>query len=137
MIALLPAAGSPALAETSDPLSHISASRLKSFLTCRLRFFYEKVLKLPCPTNPGAQVGKAVHEGLQLFHKAQWRGTDLTRPALMEQYRAGYARLETESEVAYKDPGQRQEALEAGERLLQPGPSFLKRKLPQIVRFHT
>jgi putative RecB family exonuclease len=119
MIALLPAVGSPALAETSDPLSHLSASRLKSFLTCRLRFFYEKVLKLPCPTNPGAQVGKAVHEGLQLFHKAQWRGTELTRPALMEQYRAGYARLETESEVAYKDPGQRQESLEAGERLLQ------------------
>ncbi len=118
MIALLPATGSPALAETSDPLSHLSASRLKSFLTCRLRFFYEKVLKLPCPTNAGAQVGKAVHEGLQLFHKAQWRGTELTRPTLLDQYRAGFVRLESESEVAYKDTDHRRESQEAGERLL-------------------
>ena len=54
-----------------DPLGYLSASRLKSFLTCRLKFFYEKVLGLKVPASPALQVGKAVHAGLQHYNLAR------------------------------------------------------------------
>ena len=60
----------------NDPLAYVSPSRLKSFLTCRLRFFFEKVLGLPSPSSPNLLIGKAVHEGLQQYYKAMWRGED-------------------------------------------------------------
>lgn len=50
----------------NDPQEYMSASRLKSFLTCRLKLFQEKVLSLPAPISPNLQIGKAVHVGLVL-----------------------------------------------------------------------
>ena len=46
--------------QPSDPLSYLSVSRLKSFLSCRLKFYYEKVRGLRPPTSPNFQIGKAV-----------------------------------------------------------------------------
>jgi len=55
-----------------------SASRLKSFLTCRLKFYYEKVLGIKTPSSPNLHIGKAVHAALEHYHQATWRGATPT-----------------------------------------------------------
>ena len=100
-----------------DPLAYLSHSRLKSWLTCRLRFFYEKVLGLKAPATPALQTGKAVHAGLQHFHMAKWRGGDASPEATQQAYAKAYGELETEAPVDYGDKD-RQECLETGSRVL-------------------
>jgi putative RecB family exonuclease len=101
-----------------DPLEYMSASRLKSFLTCRLRFFYEKVLQLPAPTSPNLQIGKAVHAGLEGLNKAQWDGQDPTNEHIIDLYHQAYAKLEQEDEVDYGNKT-RESCIETGERTLK------------------
>ena len=100
-----------------DPLAYLSASRLKSFLTCRLRFFYEKVLGLKAPASPALQIGKATHAGLQHFHMAKWRGGDATREATQQAYAKAYGELEAQDPVDYEDK-EREDCVETGSRVL-------------------
>jgi putative RecB family exonuclease len=109
-----PASPQPA----GNPLEYVSASRLKSFLTCRLKFYYEKVLGLPAPSSPNLQIGKAVHAGLEAFHHAKWEGGDSSTPAVVEAYHAAYKRLEDEDPVDYGDKD-REDCIAIGERTLR------------------
>lgn len=100
-----------------DPLAYISASRLKSFLSCRLRFFYEKVLGLKAPASPALQVGKAVHAGLQHFNLARWRGGDTSPAATLQAYDKAYGELEVQDPVDYEGKD-RTECIDTGRRVL-------------------
>ena len=100
-----------------DPLAYISHSRLKSWLTCRLRFFYEKVLGLKSPASPALQVGKAVHAGLQHYHLARWQGGDTSPVKTQEAYAKAYGELEVQDPVDYGDKD-RQECVDTGSRVL-------------------
>lgn len=100
-----------------DPLAYLSASRLKSFLTCRLRFFYEKVLGLKAPASPALQVGKAVHAGLQHFNLARWRGGDASSAATQQAYDKAYGELEVQDPVDYEGKD-RAECIDTGRRVL-------------------
>lgn len=101
-----------------DPLAYLSASRLKSFLACRLRFFYEKVLGLKTPSSPSLQIGKAVHAGLQNYHMARWRGGDTSPESVLNSYHQSYLELEGEEHVEYggKD---RDECIDTGRRVME------------------
>lgn len=107
------------LERIADPLAYVSPSRLKSFLTCRLRFFFEKVQGLPAPSNPSLQIGKAVHEALQHYHKALWRDTDASVEAVVAAYQEAYERLESNDPVTYRDEDFRQQCADTGERVLR------------------
>ena len=85
-----------------DPLAYVSPSRLKSFLTCRLRFYYEKVLGLKAPNSHNLQIGKAVHAGLQFFHKAVWRGKEASAEAVAGEYAKQYGEIEKQAPVDYE-----------------------------------
>lgn len=100
-----------------DPLAYLSASRLKSFLTCRLRFFYEKVLGLKAPASPALQVGKAVHAGLQHFNLGRWRGGDASPVAVQSAYARAYDELEAQDPVDYEGKD-RQDSIDTGSRVL-------------------
>ncbi len=100
-----------------DPLAYLSASRLKSFLTCRLKFYYEKVLGLRSPASPALQIGKAVHAGLQHFNLARWRGGDTSPEAVQAAYAKAYGELEAEDPVAY-EAKDRQDCIDTGSRVL-------------------
>ncbi len=102
----------------SDPLSYLSVSRLKSFLSCRLKFFYEKVLGLQPPTSPNFQIGKAVHAGLQHYNTARWRGGEASPEPVVQAYHTAFADLESDDPVDYGDKD-RQECLDTGERVLR------------------
>ena len=100
-----------------DPLAYISHSRLKSWLTCRLRFFFEKVLGLKSPASPALQIGKAVHAGLQHYHLARWQGGDTSTEKTQEAYSKAYGELEAQDPVDYGDKD-RQECVDTGSRVL-------------------
>jgi putative RecB family exonuclease len=100
-----------------DPLAYLSASRLKSFLTCRLKFYFERVLGLKAPSSPNLQIGKAVHAGLQHFHTARWRGDDASLKPVLAAYRKAYSELEAGDPVDYGSKD-RENSIATGERVL-------------------
>jgi len=103
--------------KSGDPLAYISPSRLKLFLTCRLKFYYEKVLGLKTPASPSLQIGKAVHAGLQHFHQRRWRGEQPAPEAVREAFTSAYAEMEGEDPVEY-DSMSRDDCIETGGRVL-------------------
>lgn len=65
-----------------DVLDTVSASRLKCWLACRLKFFFRYIEKLPSPSSPALHVGKTVHSVLQAWSLARWHGQPLERSDL-------------------------------------------------------
>lgn len=113
-----------------DPLAYLSASRLKSFLTCRLRFFFEKVLGLKSPASPALQVGKSVHAALQHYNLARWRGGDTSLDATRQAYDKAFGELEAAEPVDYGD-SPRQDSIDTGSRVLN---AFLGSELARDPR---
>lgn len=101
-----------------DPLEYVSVSRLKSFLTCRLKFYFEKVLALPKPTSPSFHFGKAVHAGLQHYNKARWRGGDASETAVLAAYLRAFDDP-ARGEIGFESPADEAELKARGEPLLR------------------
>ncbi len=108
-----------------DPLEYISASRLKSFLTCRLRFYFEKVMALPKPLGPSLHFGRAVHAGLQHYNKARWRDGDRSETAVIAAYEKAFDHPEHNQPVAFESDEDRNTLRAKGEPLLR---AFLNTK---------
>jgi putative RecB family exonuclease len=104
--------------KSTDPLEYVSASRLKNFLTCRLRFYFEKVLDLPQPLSPNLHLGRAVHAGLQHYNLARWRGGDMSEPAVLTAFRAAFDQPEEGATVSWDEPGDEPDARTKGEAVL-------------------
>ncbi len=51
----------------------VSASRLTTFLQCRLKFFFRYVQQISKPKTPALHVGSVVHLILQAWNMARWR----------------------------------------------------------------
>jgi putative RecB family exonuclease len=98
-------------------LSHVSASSLKLYLGCSLKYYFKKVLKLPEPTSKAFHLGKAVHEGLQAFHKGRWRSESHDFQTVREAYEKALAEQESRDPVEFKKGG-REKLTEQGKNLL-------------------
>ncbi len=107
------------LPSRGDPLEYVSASRLKSFLTCRLKFFYEKVQKLKKPTGPNLHFGKAVHAGLQHYNLARWRGGDRSEDSVVGAFHEAYDRDNPLEPVSWEGPEERAELRAKGDPLIR------------------
>lgn len=98
---------------------HISPSAAKSYLSCSLKFYFERVLQLPAPTSPALHLGKAVHAALQAFHLARWRGGEDTPESVAAAFQQAFDDLERdEGPVKWKDEADRTKAYDAGLRVL-------------------
>lgn len=49
----------------------LSASSLKSWLTCGRKYWYEQVLRVPGAPNMAMAIGTAVHAGIEALHKGE------------------------------------------------------------------
>jgi putative RecB family exonuclease len=103
---------------STDPLEYVSASRLKNFLSCRLRFYFEKVLALPRPLAPNLHLGKAVHAGLQHYNKARWRGGDASEQAVLAAFNTAFEHPEDDAKVNWDEADDEGEAKTKGEAVL-------------------
>jgi putative RecB family exonuclease len=67
-------------------LEVVIASRVKSYLTCSLRYYYEYVMGLKGPASPALTTGKAIHHCLQQWSLLRWKKL----PAEAEDIRASF-----------------------------------------------
>lgn len=104
----------------SDPLpAHISPTAARSYLTCPLQFYFERVLRIRKRTPVALHLGKAVHAALQVFHLARWRGGDDSPDAIAAAYEKSFADLERdEGPVNYKDEAKREKTRKDGLRVV-------------------
>src|SRR6187549_359424 len=58
-------------------LGTVSASRLGTWLGCRLKFYFRYVAGIAKPTSPARHVGSVVHLVLQQWNLARWRRAPL------------------------------------------------------------
>lgn len=97
----LPSEASPPSAIRPD---YLSPSSVKSYLSCSLRFFFERVAQIRKPTTVALHVGKAIHTTLQSFNLARWRGEDSSEATMEAAFSTHFMELEkTEGPVDYAD----------------------------------
>lgn len=88
---------------------YLSPSSVKSYLSCSLRFFFERVAQIRKPTTVALHVGKTIHATLQSFNLARWRGEDYSEEAMEEAFSAHFLELEnSEGPADYADEETRQ-----------------------------
>ena len=75
--AVEPAKVAPPATPKANPIETlqktVSASRLTTFLQCRLKFFFRYVQQISKPKTPALHVGSVVHLILQACNMARWR----------------------------------------------------------------
>ncbi len=64
----------------------LSASRLNTWLSCRLKFFFHYVLGIKKPRTAALYVGTSVHGILKLWNRARWRRQSVTVEQLQQQF---------------------------------------------------
>lgn len=118
----------------SGPLDYLSASRLKCWQDCRLKFFFRYVERLPSPTNPALFVGKAVHHVLQQWNLARWRGEPADAETLKPAFSAYWDGEQAEGEINWsgKEEEHRQKSWTMLEHYLEHTPIPLEEK-PEAV----
>ena len=130
-IAAPPARASTGDIDTTMP-DHISPTAARLYLSCSLKFYFERVLEIKKPAAPGLHLGKAVHAALQAFHLARWRGGHDSPEAVEQSYRDAFWRLEREEgPVGFADGAEREKSLDAGLRVVRAyleSPEALKAK---------
>lgn len=95
----------------------VSASRLNTFLQCRLKFFFRYVAKLSKPKSPALHVGQAVHAVLKVWHKARWRDEPLETEQLLAAFDTAWG--DQQEEPIRWAEGQEIEQKQLGWRLLE------------------
>jgi putative RecB family exonuclease len=95
--------------ETSseDLTSTVSASRLSTFHSCRLRYYFTYIEKRETPSSPALHVGKSVHEVLRRFNLERWTGAPCSNDELRKTFLEFWA---NEQAVANVDWGGDEEA---------------------------
>ena len=67
-------------------LSTVSASRLNTFHSCRLKFYFNYVLGLARSKTGAQHIGSTVHFTLKLWNLARWRKQTIPDGWLREQF---------------------------------------------------
>jgi len=87
----------------SGPLDYLSASRLKCWQECRLKFFFRYVERLPSSSSPALFVGKAIHHVLQQWNLARWRGQPADADTLKPVFDSYWENKPEEDDIAWGD----------------------------------
>ncbi|MCB1204767.1 MAG: PD-(D/E)XK nuclease family protein [Verrucomicrobiae bacterium] len=90
--------------DPKDPLEYLSASRLKTFHTCRLQWYFRYIEQIPTTTSPALLVGKVVHAVLQAWNLARWRGGDSSREGMELAFAENWTRHCEEEGMVWNSP---------------------------------
>ena len=112
-----PTTSGPAWAQALP--GHISPTAAKAYLSCSLKFYFERVACIRKPTPAALHLGKAVHAALQAFHLARWRGGDDSPEAIASAFDKAFADLERdEGPVNFDDEAEREKVRLDGLRVV-------------------
>ncbi len=64
----------------------VSASKLNTWLSCRLRYYFKYILRLKSPKTGVLYVGSTVHSVLKFWNKARWRKEVITTEGLQRKF---------------------------------------------------
>jgi CRISPR/Cas system-associated exonuclease Cas4 (RecB family) len=110
---------------------HWSYSALSQYLSCPLRFYFQRVLGLPQPTVPAHLVlGSSVHQALAEYHRAVQRQRPALTGRLHEAFRGAWARKEAEATVTYRVGESRDEEIDLGIALIE---TYIREPPPEHV----
>lgn len=84
-------------------LATISASRLGTWLQCRLKFYFRYVLGIVKPNTPARHVGSVVHIVLQQWNLARWRRAPLVGEMITAVFEQAWSATCGDSPVTWKD----------------------------------
>ena len=68
----------------------VSASRLTTFLQCRLKFYFRYVQQISKPKTPSLHVGSVVHLILQAWNMARWRRQEFSLERFKKLFEEGW-----------------------------------------------
>ena len=102
---------------TEELLATVSASRLNTFHTCRLKFYFQYHLGLAKPKTGAQHIGSTVHFILKLWNLARWRKQTIPDGWLRAQFEAFWVD-DQEKAIRWKD-GEEQESKDISWNLLQ------------------
>ncbi len=86
-----------------DVLKYISASRLKTWGTCRLQFYFRYVEKIPTESKPALLVGKVAHSVLQAWNMARWRGEETSTERMKPIFHAKWVEGCADDKIIWED----------------------------------
>jgi len=86
-------------------LEPVSASRLNTFHSCRLKFYFRYILKLRKPVGAALHVGKSVHAALQEWSKRRWHSKSSTSEDIRAGFNDHWISLQAEDPVDF-EPGE-------------------------------
>ena len=81
----------------------VSASRLNTWLGCRLKFYFRYVLGLVKPRTAALYVGHTVHGVLRLWNLARWRKQVLSVDDLRQRFNALWQEDQMQQPIAWDD----------------------------------
>lgn len=116
IVATPPASPQDTASKVDELLKTVSASRLNTFHTCRLQFFFRYVAKLPKRKSGAQHVGSTVHHILKLWNLARWRRQTIPEGWLKGQFDLFWTE-EQEGEIRWED-GEEADAKATAWRLL-------------------
>jgi len=109
---------------------HWSYSSITQYLTCPLRYYFQRILCLPQPTvSSGLVLGSAVHAALAEYHRDLKDGKVPRRDRLMQAYIHEWDRRDG-TEVTFKDSETRQDLMDQGLALVE---LYLKEPPPERI----
>lgn len=88
--------------ERGDHLKYISATRLKTWRECPLKWYFRYIEKLPAKTSPALLTGKVIHAVLHAWNLARWRDDDTTVPAMRQVFETCW-REQCEKDDMFRD----------------------------------
>ena len=118
----------------SGPLDYLSASRLKTWQDCRLKFYFKYVERLPTATSPALFVGQIVHEVLRHWNLRRWRGEPADIESLWPVFSEHWLQDQPDEGIDWKDKEdeQKEKAWNMLEHYLEQTPVPLAEK-PEAV----
>lgn len=109
---------------------HWSYSSISQYLTCPLRYYFQRILCLPQPTVGSSLVlGSAVHAALAAYHQDLKVGREPRRELIERAYRAAWDRRDG-TEIAFKDGETREDLSAQGMALVE---LYLKEPPPERI----
>ncbi len=99
------------------PLEYISASRVNCWQSCRRKFYFRYVEKLPSVPSPALHIGKTVHSALQEWNTLRWNKQPIDEEKIQKSFM--HAWMHPDDDIQWKTPEDEQKAYQQSWGLVQ------------------
>jgi hypothetical protein len=92
----------PSTCKTNEVQTTVSATKINTWLGCRLRYYFKYVLRLKTPKTAALYVGHTVHAVLKQWNQARWRKQDLTIEQLHQAFDKAWVTDQQQEKVVWQ-----------------------------------